>query len=461
MGVVMEPSGPRTDLWARLVRECSPLTVKALEPHAALLLNMSEVAAERMPAGVPGFLKFMRFLDDICVQLVNAQAIAHSAESRCARLLLDVQRLRQNRATDLYMASMQATHRAMDAEQQARATLHQELESVSQQFRASQQRHAAAINTWQQTEQGLRAALDAEVLRRAQTQRSSDDQELLRYQLQRSTGAETCANQALQRERSELSALRLEMAKLDIEAVQPWRSLVAAGLGCILELARFLCFEAPALSASVAAAPQSGKGSQQPAMLPVLAIEWASRGSWGAHKGGNAATVSSSSSEEPADKGPPAAAPGPELCALNWGSVAPNGAFGLLARLCSGELRPTDDELSLTVTHVEGRWLGPLDGALESARLAALVAFQALRLDLPVYATCRIVPTPVALREAVKALEPARRCVPAVGLVDGDGRIPAVRHQPSTSEAVLIAVLQGAPFEREARAALRAIHVAC
>lgn len=438
MGVVVTP-GPRADLWARLMQECSPCTVQAFEPHAALLLNLSEVVTERMPAGVPGLIKFVRFLDSLCTELVSAQSIARAAESRCAHMSVEIQRLRQHRATEAYMASMQATSHAVNAEQLARSALQKELELVSHQFRVSQQRHAAAINAWQQTEQGLRAALDAEVMRRTQAQQQHDDRDLLRYQLRRVSGAEASAASALQQERSDLTAVKMELAKVDIEAVQPWRSLVAAGFGCLLELARFLCFETPALVAAAAAAT-----SPYPAKLPVFVLEWASHASRGC-------------GEESLAGG---AAPGPELCAVNWGSVAPTGAFGLLARLCSGELHPLDDELSLTVTHVDGRWFGPLDGARESARLTALVAFQALRLDLPVSASCRLVTAPPALREAVKALEPARRCVPAVGLVDGDGHIPPARHRPLTSEAVLLAVLQGAPFEEEARAALRAIRVA-
>ena len=91
-----------------------------------------------------------------------------------------------------------------------------------------------------------------------------------------------------------------------------------------------------------------------------------------------------------------------------WRSIACGGALGLLGRLCSGQLTPLDGELELTACFTDGRWFGALQPA-EPNKLAALVAFQALRLDSVISARCRLVPAPPGLNASLPTPNPNKQ----------------------------------------------------
>jgi hypothetical protein len=227
-------------------------------------------------------------------------------------------------------------------------------------------------------------------------------------------------SQELDQERQLVASLREEIARLE-SSLEPWRWMVSARMNGLIELGNFL--RTQSLELQHLAYPTR-------ADVPVLALEWP---------------------------------PHTDLdTSLSWAPIADDGVFNLLASLCAGKTRP--EELEITACCVEGRWIGALHGDIEAPRLGALLAFQALRLDLLVAARCRIVPMrKPLLPKGVLELDPEHRHAAPVG-TPAASRAPmwrAVIGQAPTAEDRVRSLLKGCPIEREILSALcyvRAAH---
>lgn len=139
-----------------------------------------------------------------------------------------------------------------------------------------------------------------------------------------------------------------------------------------------------------------------------------------------------------------------------WRACIASGALGLFGRLCTGNLQPSTSELELSVSNVHGRWFGAVGGGAEVQRFAALMLFQALRLDITVFCTCRIMPSPLPLLNAVSELCPDHRSVPRLGSEHQICKAP-----PTTDEALVRRLLAGCPFEVMMLSTLASLHKAC
>merc|ERR1711976_160289 len=109
----------------------------------------------------------------------------------------------------------------------------------------------------------------------------------------------------------------------------------------------------------------------------------------------------------------------------------------------------------------DGRWIagvGTINSHEDAPKLAALLMFQALRLDLTVAATCRVMPLRKQLMPpGIFELDPNRRSTPMVGA----DRVPSnAVPRPVADEALLRALLRGYPQEQQLMSALQYVNAA-
>eukprot|EP00928_Gymnodinium_smaydae_P064911 TRINITY_DN48143_c0_g1_i1.p1 TRINITY_DN48143_c0_g1~~TRINITY_DN48143_c0_g1_i1.p1 ORF type:complete len:507 (-),score=123.38 TRINITY_DN48143_c0_g1_i1:80-1600(-) len=422
-----------------LAEECSASTARALEPHASVLLNLVDLligsTSGEAAVGEASFRALLRFMEVTMGQLNHFRAKAERYEQTCTALQFQLQQEREGRNEDGFKAAISAREQqqVLQAERQLRGELEARLRSLDSQLAYSSGIHnrqamelQSMTRCFAEAEIGLESKLREEVRRQEDLLKEEHRREVERLEgeLERRAAAarssDASASRELEAERSASAAHREEAARLEA-ALGPWRALIAARMPCVVELSRFLCEESREL-AQVTLPTR--------AWVPVLALEW-----------------------------PPHT---PLEIALTWPAVAAGGTFALLSALCEGQLAP--DALELTACCVDGRWIGALHGEVEASRLAALLAFQALRPDVAIRAACRVVPMrrPL-LPKGVLEMDPSRRHaapvggprgVPANGLVTPPG--------PETGDEDRIrSLIRGCPLEREVLLALcyvRAAH---
>lgn len=421
-----------------LATECDEQTSRLLlQDHTAVLMNLAEVAM-RTPVGEAGLREFLRFISRVHVRAGEDRVAREHAEWHCEALRRQLHSEREGRNADGFRLALGAMgqNKALEAERQARCSLEAQLRSMGSRLAYTEEQHQRQAHELQlmnrcfaEAEVGMEEKLRVEVQRQQELLEAGHQRAMdyLRAQceqkIREARQAEVAARGTADQERSGAAACRDQTAQLDF-ALEPFRALQAARLQCVIELTRFLHKTGPALL---------DQALPTQASVPVLALEWP---------------------------------PHTELhAALEWRSLDEHGFFGLLSQLCRGELRP--ELLELTVCCVEGRWLGALHGDAEAPRLAALLAFQALRPDVMVSAHCRVVPMKKALLpRGVLELSPAVRSSAPVG----EGRVRGGQTGPSwkvdlhprpsptvaadADEARLRSVLRGCPLEREVLSAL-------
>lgn len=395
-----------------------------------LLTNLSE-SAMRFHAGDTRLRDFLHFIDALQVQRSEAMAAAEMARNSCENLRVQLHNEREGRNAEGFRAAMGAMghSKALEVERQARQDLEvqvRDLQAKLMYFSECHQRQQHELygmtHSFAEAELSMEASLRAEVQRQVKMCEAEHQKALeemrndCERRLHEVRKAEESTRGKLEQERSTTADLRSETRKGEM-ALQPWRILLAAHLPCITELVRFL---------SESTAELENIQMPQRARLPVLALEW-----------------------------PPNT---PLDASMSWPPLRPDGFFGLLEGLCTGHMQP--EELELTACSVDGRWIGALHGETEAPRLAALLAFQALRLDLPVVASCRVVPMKRSLLpRGILELHPERRSVASVGGTPAKQRQPP--HPERADEERLRSVLRGCPLEQELLSALcyvRAAH---
>jgi len=278
-----------------------------------------------------------------------------------------------------------------------------------------------ATHSLAHAEHGMEAARVAEAERQAWlSHQHHQTVYLLASKAALAQDAVEAARAELREQRDVAAGFQAQCSRLK-QDLRPWELLKSAKSPYALELARFLHDEAPLLAQQ--APPHKVR-------IPVLALEW-----------------------------PPGVHLDASLC---WRNLQPRGFSGLLHRLCAGELQPDDEELELTVcAFSDTRWVGALESESEAPRLAALLAYQALRLDLGAAAVCRVVPMKRSLWSGLMSIEPRQsRSTPPVGVgaVGSPKRTTAsvggAKHHQRDEVALLREVLRGCPFEQELASAL-------
>jgi len=409
-----------------LVHDCREDTLRMLVPHEGLLLHLVD-ASLQTPIGLAAFRSFLYDVNQLHASIAElkqqcadlTQRWTEAMEGQSIEGELCVRTLEQRERERLAKEAERHSRIKLEADVQR---LFAKLGEASEMQRRQCDILQTATQSFAQSDYNLRRALHIEVENQAalNARLLADHRSAIEHlsaEALRAKGGEQFARAHLEKEKVRSAQLRVEVERLR-SAIRPWEAVQAARLPCILEVARFLSDVAP----DIVRSSEPGR-----VVLPVLALEWA---------------------------------PDARLdVSIAWRGVTPNGFFGILSRLCVGELRSDSAEMELTVGHSGGRLFGALDAPLEAPRLAALLAFQALRLDTPVMAACNIRPMPPALYSLLQQLAPKARSTPLVGA--GTQRARAAYVQPQGSaEAILRGLLRGCPLEQPLLAALQEAHVA-
>jgi len=413
-----------------LERECHPATALALEPYTSLLLNISDASDRMEPSRAHGggtFRGLLRLIDSLHKDLFSVQAALERTEGQCRNLSWQLHQALEGRAIDGLHAAMGASERSIAAEAaaKARGDLEVHYKGLLAQLDDQCRHQACTFNQEQQmmiqAECAMKARCFGEVEQAwEQARRIPGMQDtimdlhrrngILHGQVQKLENSEESLRNLLQQDRQRLLASQDHVR--DLETIDSrWRAL-STTVPAIAELAEFLSKEAPRLASS-----ELLPGKKR---LPVLALEW-----------------------------PPNV---PFDVSLVWQNLTATGVYGLAARLCSGEILPEADELELHVCCFNGRWFAGALSPADAPRLAALLMYQALRLDIVIAPYCRVVPAKRSQYADFLELDPKRRSVAKVG--PACARSPAAYIQPASQEAVLRAVLRGCPFEQDMLAAL-------
>lgn len=430
-GVVPPPSpAALRDL---LLVECTVGTVQSLEPYIGFLLNLND-ALSRSPSEAASFHAFLRFIDCLHVNESKARIALAQSNRRCQELEWHLRQALEGRAGDGFRSAIQRGEVTMtlQAERQQRASDFQVRSALIAQVQAleaklehgldAQRQQMAAMEAQSQsfTQAMHKADADLALEKQRQARLNSEhchvvaglNEEIkgLTHALTDMRAAEESTRARLQEETGWVIDLQKRLAQSD-EALDPWRTLQSIRVSPFVDVVEFYRKRPPKVV---------GGATHQQLMLPVFCLEWL---------------------------------PGFELD-LNprWQTACASGAFGLLGRLCSGELVPQDEELYISVCHVDGRWLGAVGGDMEAHRLVALFAFQALRLDVTVHATCRLVAPQFPMN-----FDQKQRSTPAIGK---DRRVaPApLTPGPTSVESTLRALLRGCPLERQLLTVLKGVH---
>lgn len=380
--------GPDT-LHSLLASECGEEAQQMLSAHHKVLMNFAD-ASLRTPTGVSSFCRFLQEVDALHRELTRLRLRSQQLERR-----------------------VQELSAGQSAEHQARCAAEAQAQRARQELSGATQAHRHELHAMQQTTQSftradhsVRVSLSAEAYRQSRmnshfaSELASEAQQRkqmldhLEVSAHRARQDQLSYQRALEEERAHSAQLQLEIDSFK-KLLFPWEEQEREAFGS-------------------AAAASHALAAPQWARLPVFALRWLPH------------TLLDSD--------------------ITWSSVGHAGLFGLMSRLCSGDLTPEDGELQLSVYHVKGQLFCPVDGPREASRLAALLAFQALRRDTDVIAVCQLRPIPQALSRQLEHMSWQGRGAPAAGV--GSTRLKSSYVQPDSAEALLRGLLRGCPWEK-------------
>mmetsp|Transcript_71407 Transcript_71407/g.187202 ORF Transcript_71407/g.187202 Transcript_71407/m.187202 type:complete len:494 (-) Transcript_71407:32-1513(-) len=431
---------PADALRRLIAEECDESAAHALGRYASVLTNLAE-SSLRTPTGEKSLRDFVHFVGSTHSELAEIRAAYDAVGQHCEELRRHLDREHDGRMQDGFRMAVGAMgyDQALQAERQARTHLEAQLHSLQSRLTYSteqQQRQAfefrSVMRTVAEAEVEMEERLRAEVGRQTDMIKSSHGEAVRRLQAEHeqkfkeAQRAERALRRELEQEQAGAEVLRGEAETLD-RALEPLRTLHSARAPVILDLIHFLSDEGPELLKSSLPCR---------ARVPVLALEWP---------------------------------PNTELDTTpSWTNCTHEGVLSLLHRLCQGELKPED--VQVTACCVDGRWIGGLHGHEEAPRLAALLMFQGLRPDITVLANARVVPMKrPLLPRGVLELDPKKRSAAPVGPhrirpggpgASGPAWNVSVRPQPDpapdeySDEGQLRLMLKGCPMERDLLSAL-------